>query len=167
MKLLLTGFAPFGGEAVNPSAEVAQALAADPPPEVELRTAILPVDFGPDVEAAWPLWDEFRPDLFLALGQGGGPVIRIERYAHNLRRERELREGKFVACGHDAPILPGEPLAYETLLPVLTLEADLREAGIPAVASRDAGDYICNHLHTKMGAAKKVTDPEREWYVAV
>lgn len=147
MRLLLTGFEPFGGETVNPSADVARLLADDPPPGVELRTATLPVAFGPDVEAAWPLWDAFSPDLFLMLGQGGGPAIRIERYAHNLRREREMKEGKLVPCGHDAPILTGEPVAYETPLPVLALEAALREAGIPGVASRDAGDYVCNHLY--------------------
>jgi pyroglutamyl-peptidase len=147
MRLLLTGFEPFGGEDVNPSAEVARALTVDPPPHAKILTGILPVAFGPDVEAAWPLWDAFRPDLVLALGQGGGPALRIERYAHNLRRERVLRERTFEACGHDAPILPGGPAALETPLPVLALEAALREAGIPAVASRDAGDYVCNHLY--------------------
>ena len=146
LKVLLTGFEPFGGEAVNPSAEVVKALAEDAPEGVEVLAATLPVAFGPDVVAAWPLWDAFQPDLFLALGQGGGTALRIERYAHNLRREREFKEGKFVPCGHDAPILPGEPLAYETPLPALALESALREASIPAVASRDAGDYVCNHL---------------------
>ncbi|MBW3624979.1 MAG: pyroglutamyl-peptidase I [Armatimonadetes bacterium] len=147
MKVLLTGFEPFGGETLNPSAEVARAVAADPPKGVKIVTAELPVAFGPDVETAWPLWDEFQPDLFLSLGQGGGPAIRIERYAHNTRREREWRRGKLAPCEDDAPILPGEPLAYETPLPALSLESALREAGIPATVSRDAGDYVCNHLY--------------------
>lgn len=143
MKILLTGFEPFGGETVNPSEGLAQALAAEHLPDAELRAIILPVAFGPDVEAAWATWDDFQPDLFLALGQGVGPAIRIERYAHNTRREREMKEGKFVPSNSEQPIIPDGPVAYETPLPVFTLESALREAEIPSVVSRDAGDYVC------------------------
>ena len=43
MRLLLTGFEPFGEETVNPSAEIMRALASDPPRDVELTTLELPV----------------------------------------------------------------------------------------------------------------------------
>ena len=43
MKILLTGFEPFGGSELNPSAAVVEALASDPPAGVELATMVLPV----------------------------------------------------------------------------------------------------------------------------
>ncbi len=44
MKVLLTGFEPFGGSQVNPSAQVVGRLARDGVPGVALHSAILPVD---------------------------------------------------------------------------------------------------------------------------
>ena len=39
MRLLLSGFEPFGGERVNPSWEVASAIGHAPPDGVDLETA--------------------------------------------------------------------------------------------------------------------------------
>jgi pyroglutamyl-peptidase len=44
MNVLLTGFEPFGGSQVNPSAQVVHTLARDGIPGVALHSAILPVD---------------------------------------------------------------------------------------------------------------------------
>jgi len=44
--VLVTGFEPFEGGMVNPSQRLVEALAADPPREVELSTAVLPVAYA-------------------------------------------------------------------------------------------------------------------------
>lgn len=141
MKVLLAGFEPFGGETINPSEEVARGLAASGATGMTLTTAVVPVVFGEDVERVWPLWDAFGPDLVLLLGQNAGAAgLQIERFAHNLKRERDGESHR------ESPILPGGPLAYAASLPVTELAARLRASGIPATVSRDAGDYLCNHL---------------------
>ncbi|MCA9977357.1 MAG: pyroglutamyl-peptidase I, partial [Anaerolineales bacterium] len=43
MKLLVTGFEPFGGSPINPSELVVQTLAKATLPGIELETAVLPV----------------------------------------------------------------------------------------------------------------------------
>ena len=43
MKILLTGFEPFGGSDLNPSAMVVEAIAIDPPADVDLVTVVLEV----------------------------------------------------------------------------------------------------------------------------
>ena len=140
LRILIAGFEPFGGEKVNPSAEVARAIAADPPAGAQVEAAVLPVAFGEDLRIAWPVWERLRPDLVLGLGQSGGAAaIRIERFAHNLRADPGQPES-------EAPIDPSGPAAYAATIPVLEIARALRESGIPAVVSRDAGTYLCNHF---------------------
>ena len=45
-RVLVTGFEPFNGGAVNPSQLLVQELAAAPPPDVVLETAVLPVAYA-------------------------------------------------------------------------------------------------------------------------
>src|SRR3989304_5763839 len=85
MKLLLAGFEPFGGSAVNPSQQVVRALAQESRPGVELHTAILPVDRANGPAAVLRAVQEIRPDAVLCLGEAAGRMaISIERVAINL-----------------------------------------------------------------------------------
>ena len=44
-RVLVTGFEPFGGASLNPSQLLVEELAKEKLPGVDLKTAILPVEF--------------------------------------------------------------------------------------------------------------------------
>src|SRR5437016_116340 len=84
-RLLLTGFEPFGGAAVNPSWEVARSLHGATISMVDLVAAQLPVNWG----TAWPtlaaLIEQYRPQWVLLLGLGRtAKVVNVETRARNL-----------------------------------------------------------------------------------
>jgi pyroglutamyl-peptidase len=142
--VLVTGFEPFGGAEVNPSQLLVEALAADPPEGVELVHAVLPVSYA---RAATALRDAVRaaePELVVCFGQADGETgLRIERFALNLD-DAGVPDNEGVP-GSAGPIDPDGPVAYRSGLAVDEIVAALREAGVPAEPSRDAGGYLCNH----------------------
>ncbi|MDP1534304.1 MAG: pyroglutamyl-peptidase I, partial [Rubrivivax sp.] len=83
--ILLTGFEPFGGEAVNPSAQVAQALHGRRIAGATVHALELPCRFGDALAALTAAIAASRPQLVLALGQAGGRCdFSIERVAINV-----------------------------------------------------------------------------------
>ena len=85
MKLLVTGFEPFGGSAVNPSEQVVRVLARDGFDGIELLTAILPVDRAGGPATLINAVREHQPDAILCLGEASRRMaLSIERIAINL-----------------------------------------------------------------------------------
>src|SRR5262250_1610949 len=85
MKLLVTGFQPFGGSSINPSEQVVLALAHDGIAGVELRAAILPVDRVQSGATVIRAIEEFQPDAIVSLGEAGRRMaVSIERVTINL-----------------------------------------------------------------------------------
>ncbi len=144
MTILVTGFEPFGGETVNPAWEAVKAL----PREVggaRLVTLEVPTVFGGAEAAVFRAMARHRPDVVLCVGQAGGRSgLTPELVAINLD-DAELtdNEGRQPV---DQAIQSGGPAAYFSTLPVKTLVAALREAGLPASLSSTAGTFVCNHL---------------------
>ena len=88
MKLLLTGFEPFGGETINPAQE-ALALVPDRIGTLKIVKLILPVVFGTSIAAIRAALREHRPDAVLCIGQAGGRMEATpERVALNLNDAR-------------------------------------------------------------------------------
>ncbi|MFI2364841.1 pyroglutamyl-peptidase I [Promicromonospora sp. NPDC019610] len=146
MKVLVTGFEPFGGDAVNASAEAVAALAERWAGPEELVTAVLPVEFdqvrGPDGPFL-RLLDEHRPDVVVAVGLAAGVTqVRVERVAINLMDARIPDNGG--AQPVDAPVVDGGPDARFATLPVKAAVDAVRAAGIPAGVTYSAGTYVCN-----------------------
>lgn len=146
MKVLVTGFEPFGGESVNASADAVAALAARWDGPDELVTAVLPVVFDAVRTAEGPLLrllDEHAPHVVVATGLADGVTqVRVERVAINLMDARIADNG-----GHqpvDAPVAEDGPAALFTTLPAKAAVAAVREAGIPAGVTYSAGTYVCN-----------------------
>jgi pyroglutamyl-peptidase len=146
MKVLVTGFEPFGGDAVNSSADAVAALAARWAGPDELVTAVLPVAFEQVRSADGPLLrllDEHAPDIVVAVGLADGVTqVRVERVAINLMDARiPDNDG---AQPVDAPVADGGPAARFATLPVKAAVAAVRAEGIPAGVSYSAGTYVCN-----------------------
>lgn len=143
--LLLTGFQPFGGAEVNPSAGVVEALLHDPPDGVDLATMILPVETGVAAETILAEIDRTEADTVVMLGEARGrSLISIEQVAVNLldfsmpdNAGNEIR---------DRPIVAGGPDAVFATLPVREIVDGLRAMGVPVERSLSAGTYLCNEI---------------------
>ena len=143
--VLLTGFAPFDGETINPSWQAASALDGTHIAGHQLAARLLPVEFGASLIALRDAIAEISPALVLCVGQAGGRAqLSIERVAINVDDARIPDN----ANGHpiDTPIVAGGPAAYFATLPIKAILADLHAAGIPAEISQTAGTYVCNHV---------------------
>lgn len=144
MKLLITAFEPFGGEAVNPAQLAADRLPAQIGP-VELVRLTLPVEFGRSVELTAAAIARERPDAVLCLGQAGGrDALTPERVAINCDDARIPDNAG--AQPVDRPVAADGPAAYFSTLPVKAMTAAIRAVGVPARLSNTAGTYVCNHL---------------------
>jgi pyroglutamyl-peptidase len=143
--ILLTGFEPFGGEAVNPSWEIARALDGWHCEGRVVRTALLPCAFGDALQRLDDALAAWQPELVLCLGQAGGRTeISIERAALNVDDARI--PDNLGRQPIDAAVVAGGPAAYFSTLPIKAGARDLRAAGIAAAVSNTAGTFVCNHV---------------------
>jgi pyroglutamyl-peptidase len=143
--ILVTGFEPFGGEAINPSAEVARALHGRMIDGVRVVGVVLPCVFGAAIDVLRDALDRHRPHLVLALGQAGGRAgFSLERVAINVDDARipDNAGGQPV----DVAVVARAAPAYFTTLPIKAMCGALRAAGHPAEVSNSAGTFVCNHV---------------------
>ena len=140
--VLLTGFAPFGGESVNPSWQAVSQLATR---RSDVAAVELPCEFAASLPALREAVELHRPELVVCVGQAGGRLdVTPERVAINLIDARiEDNAGEQPV---DIPVLPDGPSAYFSTLPVKACVAAIREAGVPASVSHTAGTYVCNQV---------------------
>ena len=144
MKVLVTGFDPFGGEKLNPALEAIKSL----PSEIqgaEVRWLEVPTVF---YKSAKILEEEIRlyqPDIVLCVGQAGGRKgLTPERVAINQDDARiQDNEGNQPI---DRPIQLDGPPAYFSSLPIKAMVQAIKEEGLPASVSNTAGTFVCNHL---------------------
>lgn len=144
MKLLITGFDPFGGEKTNPAIEAVKRL----PAAIAGATVVpleIPTVFGTCAEVVRQAIITERPDVVLSVGQAGGrSALTPERIAINLDDGRIPDNAGFQPV--DQPIQPNGPAAYFTQLPVKAMAQAIRQAGLPSHVSTTAGTYVCNHI---------------------
>lgn len=144
MKILVTGFDPFGGEPINPALEAVKAL-----PETILGAEVvkleIPTVFGKSAEVVKAAILAEKPDVVLAIGQAGGRFsITPERIAINVDDARiPDNEGNQPI---DVPIQADGAAAYFTQLPIKAMVKQIRDAGYPAALSNSAGVFVCNHI---------------------
>ena len=144
MKILLTGFAPFGGETINPSYEAVCRV-----PDTVAGTQIIKGKIPTSFAACGPVLEQmlqtYRPDAVLCVGQAGGRVsAAVERVAINLMDARiPDNDG---AQPIDRPICPDGPAAYFATVPVKAIIQAVRAEGLPCDISYSAGTFVCNCL---------------------
>ena len=143
MKIIVTGFDPFGGEKINPSIECVKAL-----PEiegVELFRVELPTVFKESAIRLNEVINDVKPDAVLCVGQAGGrPGVTMERIAINVDDAR-IPDNISQQPIDEVIQFDGEA-AYFTTLPIKRIVNAIRKAGIPAEVSNTAGTFVCNHI---------------------
>ena len=145
MKVLLTGFEPFGGETINPSWMVAQALHGKTIKKHRVVAVQLPTVFGRSCDVLAQSIAAHEPRLVVCLGQAGGRhAISIERVAINVNDARMAdNQGQQPI---DEWVVKRAPAAYFSRLPIKAILAGLMAAGLPAEISNTAGTFVCNHV---------------------
>ena len=143
--VLLTGFEPFNGAAINPSWEAVRALDGWSGPGFAVVARQLPCVFGTALDVLRESIAGVKPDIVIAVGQAGGrSEISLERVAINVD-DASIRDN----AGNqpvDTPVAADGPAAYFTTLPVKAIVKALRLRGFPSGVSQTAGTFVCNHV---------------------
>ena len=143
--VLVTGFEPFDGDALNPSREIARALDGSEIAGHRVIGAALPTEFARAPQLLQALIERHDPALVLALGlaaaRGG---LGLERVALNWIDARIPDNAG--AQPVDVPVHAGAPTAYFASLPLKAMLARLQAAGIDAALSHSAGTFVCNQV---------------------
>ena len=144
MKILVTGFDPFGGEKINPALETIKRL-----PDTILGAQIIkleiPTVVGKSLAKIAEAVEKENPDVVLSIGQAGGrSEITVERVGINIDDCRiPDNEGNQPI---DEPVVKGGPAAYFVTVPIKAIVENIKAHNIPASISNTAGTFICNHV---------------------
>ena len=148
MKILVTGFDPFGGQSVNPAYEAVSRL-PDQIGDVQILKAQIPTVYEHGADLLEQLMETDAPDSILLVGQAGGRAkISVERVAINIQ-DASIADN----AGNqpvDQPVVEGGPAAYFATIPVKQITRDIQDAGIPCAVSDSAGTFVCNDLMYRM-----------------
>ena len=143
--ILLTGFEPFDGQAINPSEEIAREINDATIARHKVVAALLPCVFGAALKELKHQIKLHDPVIVICLGQGGGrDAITPERVAINLDDARIPDNAGQQPI--DKPIAKDGPAAYFSTLPIKAIVHELRKHDIPATVSQTAGTFVCNHV---------------------
>lgn len=144
MKVLITGFDPFGGEKINPAWEAVRAL-PDNIDGIEVIKLQIPTVFKKSAQKLFENIDAVKPDAVICVGQAGGRFeFCVERVAINLDDGRIPDNEGYQPV--DTPVFEDGDTAYFTSLPIKAMVEELKKASIPAAVSNTAGTYVCNHI---------------------
>ena len=100
MKVLVTGFDPFGGEPINPAWEAVKAM-KDTIAGAEIVKMQIPTVVGKSIEKIHQKMKELQPDLVISVGQAGGRFgVTPERVAINVTDARIPDNAGTYICNH-------------------------------------------------------------------
>lgn len=144
MKILLTGFDPFGGEAVNPALEAVKKV-KDEILGAQIVKLEIPTVFRKGPQTIFKKIEEVKPDMVLSIGQAGGrSAITVEFVGINYADARIPDNEGNVPIG--VKLFEDGENAYFATLPVRAMVEGIKKAGLPAFLSYTAGTYVCNDV---------------------
>lgn len=144
MKVLITGFDPFGGEKINPAWEAVKAL-PDNIDGIEVVKLQIPTVFKKSAKKLFENIDSVKPDVVICVGQAGGRYeFSVERVAINVDDGRIPDNDGYQPV--DSPVFEDGKNAYFSTLPIKAIVEEVKKVGIPSAVSNTAGTYVCNHI---------------------
>lgn len=144
MKILVTGFDPFGEDEINPAIEAVKRL-DDEIAGAQIVKLEIPTVFGECAEVVHEAILKEKPDYVLNIGQAGGRfALTPERVAINFDDGRIADNKGYQPIA--TPIHEDGQNAYFTQLPVKAMARAIRDAGLPSSVSTTAGTFVCNHI---------------------
>ncbi|WP_294341817.1 pyroglutamyl-peptidase I [uncultured Clostridium sp.] len=144
MKVLITGFDPFGGEKVNPALEAVKRL-PDTICNAEIIKLEIPTVFGKSLETIEENILKHNPDIVISIGQAAGRFgITPERIAININ-DASIKDNESNQP-IDLPVFEDGENAYFTTLPIKSMIEEMKANEIPCSVSNTAGTFVCNHV---------------------
>ncbi|MGG5316829.1 pyroglutamyl-peptidase I [Enterococcus sp. AZ072] len=144
MKVLITGFDPFGGATINPAFEAVKLL-PDTIQQAKIIKIEIPTVFQKDGEVLENSIKQHNPDIVLCVGQAGGRSgVTIEKVAINLMEARiPDNEGQQPL---NQQIYKDGKNAYFATIPVKAMVNNIKAKKIPSSISYTAGTFVCNDI---------------------
>jgi len=146
--ILVIGFNPFAGRKANAAGDVADAFDGQEFNGVEIRSALIPVEWGKPETVIKGAIEEIQKEgqqltAILGLGECRGRIIRVEEKAYNQRAkgvadEADNRPGAEVGT----EVITEGPRGYSSPLAQDVRQA-LRVAEIKFEKSENAGRFLC------------------------
>lgn len=144
MKVLVTGFDPFGGDKINPAYEAVKLI----PEQVSGAQVIkleVPTVFGKSSQIMKEAIKKHHPDIVICVGQAGGrAAVSLERVAINLAEARIPDNEQNQPL--DTKLETDGENAYFTSLPIKAMVKNIHDHGLPAYISYTAGTFVCNDI---------------------
>jgi pyroglutamyl-peptidase len=144
-RLLVCGFGPFPGVPDNPAAAMIRRLQDEAwaPADAEAVYREIPTTWSGAVPAVADAMRGAAAHGVLLLGvASGAESFRVEMRAVNAASEKPDAEGRLFPRRAISPL---GPAVARATAPVEPMVAALHRARLPAYASSDAGDYLCNY----------------------
>ncbi|MEW8972000.1 MAG: pyroglutamyl-peptidase I [Mesobacillus sp.] len=148
MKVLISGFEPFGKMKINPTEELLLEAKKFEIENVEISTILLPVNYDECAEVLINKIGDIQPDVVISCGLAAGrAAITPERIGINVKDTGSGdpypdNKGKIPT---DEMIDEEGPDGLFATLPNRLIEKNLKEMNIPAAVSNSAGTFICNN----------------------
>lgn len=146
VRVLLTGFGPFPGAPLNPSAAMVAAVARRRRPAkdgIEIATHVFPTVYDAVARDLPALIDRLDPDAIVLVGLAARtPFLRVEASARN--RASTLLPDVAKRTPVRGPIRTGGPSRLASRGPLRAIARAQRALGLDARVSMDAGRYLCN-----------------------
>ncbi|MBZ5875555.1 pyroglutamyl-peptidase I [Chromohalobacter israelensis] len=149
MKALVSGFESFGNNIKNPTKELIHKVQEKKLDGVEIKTALLPVEYDNCFYYLKKEIESFKPDIIISCGlYANRSAISIERLGINIKdtmSEDPIPDNRGYAPTDETIDVMG-PDAIFTNLPYRKIVNQLIKKKIPAHISNSAGTYICNNI---------------------
>lgn len=169
MKILISGFEPFGKMSINPTEELLKEAISFEIENVEISTVLLPVNYDECAEELIAKIEEVKPDVVISCGLAAGrTAITPERIGINI---------KDTGSGDPYPdnrgMIPKDELIDKdgpdglfSTLPNRLIEKNLKAQHIPAAFSNSAGTFICNNtLYAVLSYIRKNNLPIKAGFI--
>ncbi len=153
IRIIITGFRPFGGRADNPSGEMLKYLpdciVLAGGGEAKILPVLLPVEFVNAFRELESSVNEILPHIVIATGLAESrESLTPEAKAYNLMNARI--PGNAGLMPHGELIDPDGPEALHSTLPLEKMLSAISGTGMGAKVSEDPGRYVCNDLFYRL-----------------
>jgi pyroglutamyl-peptidase len=145
MKILFSGFEPFGTNKVNPSQELLEDVSKINVEDVVIQTVLLPVTYRESFPKLLGIMNTFDPDVIISLGLASKRTkINLEKIAKNLIASKQPDNEGIVI--EKCEITEGIEENILSNLPIEQIKKRIEAIGIDIETSDDCGSYVCNYV---------------------
>lgn len=169
MKILISGFEPFGKMSINPTEELLKEAVSFEIENVEISGILLPVNYDECADELIAKIEEVNPDVVISCGLAAGrTAITPERIGINIKDT-----GSGDSYPDNRGIIPTDemidkdgPDGLFSTLPNRLIEENLKAQYIPAAISNSAGTFICNNtLYAVLNYIRKNNLPIKAGFI--